>query len=221
MVRKVLLRGGALATAVVGAIAVIGRDTPPGRALRHVGEVAGRRTRDLRNRFEGVRYRLSGRSPDPTVTDDVLADRVRSSLGPLVKRLDVPHPHVMVERHVVLLHGEVSARADADALEAAVARVPGVLGVESFLHVGLVPGDTRPSQGRAEHRASPALRRLVRAAEEAGASRVGAVPAVRAVLGAFADRLPAGELDHLLAHLPEDVRALAGPPRRTGEIPST
>ena len=46
--------------------------------------------------------------------------------------------------YVALLHGEVSSEADADELERAVAAVTGVLGVESYLHVGLTSGDTRP-----------------------------------------------------------------------------
>ena len=50
----------------------------------------------------------------------MLADRIRSSLGPLEKWLDVPHVHVTVARHVAILHGEVGTEADATAIERAV-----------------------------------------------------------------------------------------------------
>ena len=98
----------------------------------------------------GLVYRLAGRHPNPDVSDDILADRVRSSIGGLEKRLDVPHIHVMVEDHVAILHGEVTEDSDVRALEHAIVRVSGVRGVESHLHVGLAPGDTRPSEGAEE-----------------------------------------------------------------------
>jgi hypothetical protein len=124
---------------------------------------AGRQLRYLGGRLEGSRYRLRGQHPDPEVIDNVLADRIRSSLGALEKRLDLPHIHVMVEEHVALLHGEVTCDADIDKLTEAVAAVSGVVGVESYLHVGLTSGNTRPSTGRAVHppwaAAAPPLRR--------------------------------------------------------------
>lgn len=115
---------------------------------------AGRRLRYLSGRLEGLSYTLEGRHPDPNVPDSVLADRIRSQLGGLEKRRDLPHIHVMVEDHVALLHGEVATAADAAALEEAVAEVSGVRDIRSHLHVGLIGGDTRPSEGRG--RKSPA-----------------------------------------------------------------
>lgn len=97
-------------------------------------------------RARGLAYRLAGREPDPWVGDDVLGDRLRSSLGRLEKRLDVPHVHVTVERHIAILHGEVGTEADATAIEDAARRVSGVRGIESYLCVGLLDGDTRPSE---------------------------------------------------------------------------
>lgn len=124
----------------------------PGTAANHTVRrglrAAGRTMRHVAGQLKGTAYRLSGGHPDPRVSDDVLADRIRSSLGPIEKRLDLPRIHVMVEKHVALLHGDVATPADADELVAAVERVPGVAGVESRLHVGLIPGDTRPSEGR-------------------------------------------------------------------------
>jgi uncharacterized protein (DUF2267 family) len=96
-------------------------------------------------------------------------------------------------------------------------RMSGVAGVESHLHPGLAPGDTRPSQGAAvPPAASDSLRALLDAARDAGA---GPNPraAVHAVLCGFADRIPEGEREQLFAHLPADVRALAGPVRRHGD----
>jgi len=143
---EVLLAGaGALI-----AVAVVGRDTPPGRALRRGIDRAARRMRYAEGRLQGLGYRLAGRQPDPTVSDDILADRIRSEIGGLEKRLDVPHVHVMVQDHVALLHGEVPTARDAETIERAVREVPGVRDLVSHLHVGLGAGETRPSAGRAE-----------------------------------------------------------------------
>jgi uncharacterized protein (DUF2267 family) len=159
-----------------------------------------------------------GRTPDPAVPDNVLADRVRSSLGPLEKRIDTPRVHVLVEDHVVVLHGDVPSKADAAVIEHAVKAVSGVRGVESYLHVGLRAGSTRPSDGRAlnDEVPSPAFGRLLRAAHDAGVTTGQERSAVRAVLAAFADRIPADERVQLLSHLPADVRELTTTPRRYG-----
>jgi CBS domain-containing protein len=82
------------------------------------------------------------------VADDVLADRVRSALGPIERRLDVPRVHVMVHDHIVVVHGDVPTRRDRDEIVSAVVTMPGVRGVEDLLHIGLLAGDTRPSAGR-------------------------------------------------------------------------
>lgn len=213
MGRLVLIGAGA-----VGAIAVIGENTPPGRALRRGIEVLGRRARYAQGRLEGVRYQIGGRTPDPDVSDNVFADRIRSSLGRLEQQRDLPRIQVMVEDHVVLLHGEVPGPEDAAALEHAVRDVSGVLGVESYLHIGLGAGETRPSEGRAIAAAipSPALRELMDAAHGAGTAGYEERSAVRAVLSTFADRIPPDEREQLFAHVPEDVRELAAVPRRLG-----
>jgi hypothetical protein len=109
-----------------------------------------RRVERTHGRFRGLVYRLSGRRPDPDVDDLTLADRVRSTLGPVEKQLDLPHVHVMVEDHVVLLHGEVEWPHEAATLEEAAQRVSGVRDVESHLHTGMLPSDTRPSEGRCD-----------------------------------------------------------------------
>jgi uncharacterized protein (DUF2267 family) len=165
----------------------------------------------------GVSYRLRGRRPDPDVSDDVLADRIRSSIGGLEARLDVPRVHVTVYDGTAALHGEVGTATDAAEIEHAVAAVSGVVGVESFLHVGLLPGDTRPSEGTHHPAVSNARKQLVSAAVAAGVDESRAPSAVRAVLSVFAERLPTGEREHLEAHLPADVRELMRPPWRLGE----
>jgi len=128
--------------------AVIAMSPQRRRMLRRLHHELGRRSRYAEGRLEGLRYRVTGGQPDLLVDDDVLADRVRSMLGPVEKRLDLPRVHVMVDHHVVLLHGDVGSRADAVAIERATAAVPGVMGVRSCLHAGLLPGDSRPSAGR-------------------------------------------------------------------------
>jgi len=189
------------------------------KTLRDTARRLGHRARYAQGRISGVRYRVTGRTPDPAVPDDVLADRIRSSLGPLEKRIDTPRVHVLVEDHVAQLHGEVPSKADAVAIEHAVSTISGVQGVESYLHFGLEGGSTRPSEGRAQSVTIPssALGRLLTTAQEAGVATGQERSTVRAVLAAFADRIPADERAQLLSHLPADVRELATTPRRYGE----
>jgi uncharacterized protein (DUF2267 family) len=217
--RKALGKTLMIGAGVGVAVAVLGRDIARGKALRRGVDVLGRRARYAVGRLEGLRYRLAGRIPDPAVSDHVLADRIRSSLGGLEKHLDVPRVHVMVDNHVALLHGEVPSVADRSTIEWAVLDTPGVRGIESYLHVGLLPGSTRPSEGRAQAEEAPsaAMRQLLHAARDAGAAEDDARAAVRAVLATFAERIPEDERDQLLAHLPADVRGLAAVPRRQGE----
>lgn len=204
-----------LAGATAASIAVaLWPGTRAHKLMRRELRNGSRKLRYLEGRMRGVRYRLSGARPDPSVIDNVLADRIRSELGGLEHQLDLPHIHVMVEKHVALLHGEVGSDADAERIEEAVAAVPGVEGVESYLHSGLTRGDTRPSAGRAIQPPSSALAQLRATAEGAGVlpSRTDVV--LRGVLATFAERLPDAQRDHLGSHLPEDVRALLAPPRR-------
>ena len=180
-----------------------------------VATVAYEVVRVLRNpgTRKRIRYRLQQRHPDPNVDAVTLADRIRSTIGPLERVLDLPHVHVMVEGHVALLHGDVPSADDAVVLERAVRRVAGVRGVESHLHVGLLGSDTRPSLGRnAPPPPSAANRRLIAAARRGGADDAHAEAAVRATLDVLLGRLPRGEREHLLDHLPADVRKLDFPP---------
>ena len=212
---KFLVRATAITATAIGAAAVVTPDTAIGR---HVRRLANRLARDVRYAVAaspGVLYALSGRKPDPAVSDDILADRIRSSIGPLIRRLDIPRVHVMVEEHVAILHGDVPNVLDALRIEAEVMRVSGVKGVESHLHHGLLPSDTRPSQGKDVRIPSPALSTLLDAARDAGGYPPEA--AVHAVLCGFADRIPHDERVQLTEHLPADVRALMSGPHRHGD----
>ena len=168
--------GAALATA--GGVVLLRPGTRANRVLRRQLDGVTRRLRYLTGRLQGVSYRLRARHPDPDVSDLVLTDRIRSSIGPLEKRLDLPHIHVLVEDHVALLHGVAESDREARELEAAVAAVSGVLGVESYLHVGLTRGDTRPSAGRRVEQPSDARRRLLDTATRAGLDPAVAEPVV-------------------------------------------
>jgi uncharacterized protein (DUF2267 family) len=212
--RKAVTRSVMLGAGVALAAAVFARDSAPVRALRRGADRVPARLRYAAGRAEGLRYRLAGREPDPAAADDVIADRIRSTLGPLEKRLDLPHILVMVDDHVARLDGEVASRADAAAIEQAVLATSGVREVDSHLHVGLASGTTRPSTGReqAAHAPSLAMHRLLEAARDGGASEHDARACVQAVLATLAERIPEGERRQLLGHLPADVVALVGEP---------
>jgi len=210
-----------LTAMAAGAVGMVAASTPESALGRRARRLAARLARDARYvaaSTPGIVYRLAGRRPDPTVADDVLADRVRSELGPVEKRLDIPRIHVMVEDHVAVLHGDVTDAHTARMLEHAVMRVSGVRGIESHLHCGLARGDTRPSAGSATVSTSPTLASLLDAARAAGADG-SARTSVHAVLCSFLERLPATEREHVRAHLPADVLGIAGPPHRRGESP--
>jgi uncharacterized protein (DUF2267 family) len=211
---KMFVRGAAFGAATIGFVTATFPDSPVGRTTRRLGDRLARDIRYVVASAPGILYRLAGRRPDPDVSDDILADRIRSAIGPLEKRLDVPRVHVMVDDHSAILHGDVSDECVAAAIEEAVMCVSGVDGVESHLHTTLERGDTRPSAGRATTAPSQAYTSLLAAAREGGALDTRA--AVHAVLCGFLDQLPAGERSHIDAHLPDDVRALVGPPRYSG-----
>jgi BON domain len=138
------LAAGAVAGALVlTAVSTQLTKTQHSRLPDWVGEL-GHRVRGLIGRRQGSLLR-DLRHED---TDDVvLADRVRSELGPLLKELDTPHIHVMAEGSRVLLHGEVVDGTARTKIEEAVRKVDGVSTIETHLTVGLLVGEGRPSQG--------------------------------------------------------------------------
>lgn len=205
--RTALIGAGAVAALGVGIL----ERTPGGRRLsRHLARRVTRFARYESGRLEGVRYHLARRSPDPKVVDSVLADRVRSMLGPLEHRLDVPRVHVSACGHQVMLHGEVDSWEQESEVVRAVRAVPGVHRVTSRLTVGLFAGDSRPSEGAKHRPESAGMRKVLAAAHGAGVSAGGERAAARSVLSTFVDMLPGGERAHVVGHLPGDLRALVG-----------
>ena len=141
--------------------------------------------------------------------DGILADRIRSTLGPLLKRLDPPRVHVMAAQGEVTLHGDVSDLQAKALIESSVRGVSGVNRVLSHLRVGLQRGESTPSAGHRTER-SPLLRRLEQIARDAGfASEAEARYVLRGALGVFTARLPEPARRRFLEHLPGDVRRLA------------
>ena len=189
---------------------------PVDRAVRTASARAAGRALWAAGHLEGLAYRLEGRHPDEDVDDATLAQRVRSTLGPVEHELDVPRVHLTVHEGEVLLHGPVGTLADVRALIRATERVAGVTRVTSHLHVGLGAGDVRPSAGRATPTTSSAWKDLLGAARGVGLSDDNADRATRAVLATLFDCVPEDERAHVLAHLPADVRGNARPPLEVG-----
>src|SRR5687768_8799577 len=79
---------------------------PARRVAVRVGDLAAGEARHWANRWAGARQRLAGRVAG-AVLDAQLSDRVRSELGRLERRLDIPRVHVVVERGKAYLHGDV------------------------------------------------------------------------------------------------------------------
>ena len=145
-------------------------------------------------------------------TDLTIGDRVRSSLGPLLKKLDQPRVHVMVVDGVATLHGDVTNGAARAEIKSCTQRVPGVCGVRSHLFVGPLESDTLPSGGRS-HRRSRLSIELNDAAHACGFwSEAAAKRALAGLLGVFALRLEPSRRRVFTEHLPRDVRPLAEPP---------
>jgi len=129
--------------------------------------------------------------------------------------LDLQRIHVTLDDHLVILHGEVGSENNVDQIMQAVCSISGVVSVESYLHVGLTRGDTRPSASRAIYLPSEALQRLLNAAVDSGIAPSLARSVVRAILATFTSRLLEDAREHVYVHLPADVRSLFAPARRT------
>lgn len=204
---RTAVMAGAGAVLALG-VAALERTAVGRRLSRRLARAVTRAARYESGRLEGLRYRMAGRGPDPGVTDALLADRVRSVLGPLERRLDVPRVHVLACGHDVMLHGDVGTEGEAARIVDAVRAVPGVGRIDSHLHVGYFAGDSRPSEGAGRPHESAAMHRLVTAAHGAGATPGTERAAARAVLATFLTALPAGQRRHVMGHLPADVQTL-------------
>jgi len=82
---------------------------------------------------KGLAYRAMRRHPSTTVDDSVLADRIRSTIGPLEKQLHNARINVTVEHGIAILHGDIGSREAALQLEEAVRGVAGVRDIRSQL----------------------------------------------------------------------------------------
>ena len=81
----------------------------------------------------GLAYRAMRRHPSSTVDDSVLADRIRSTIGPLEKQLHNSRINVTVENGIAILHGDIESREAATRIEEAVRGVAGVRDIRSHL----------------------------------------------------------------------------------------
>lgn len=117
------------------------------RALNKVDDGIGVLSRDMSNRARGLwaeTRAMPGRLIGESVSDDVLHERVRSSLGRVVSR---PRAiEVQVKDGCVTLSGHV-LYPEADRLLRNVNSVPGVGHVENHLEIHKSPGDVPELQG--------------------------------------------------------------------------
>ncbi len=143
-----------------------------------------------------------------------LADIVRSRLGPIVKTMDLPRIHIMAEGSRILLHGDVATEIDASLIEGIVKSFDGVDAIESHLHIGLLPSDTRPSQ--APTLPSKMMEALFGAAAAIGITEGSALSAIKGTMSAILEQIPPSERHHLLAHFPSDVVLLVKPRQQFG-----
>ena len=103
------------------------------RASRRLGEELEGTARDLRNRSSGAVAEIAARFRQETADDEVVQERIRSTLGRVVAQ---PHAvEVAVHDGRVVLSGTV-AEDEAGWLVAAVRKVRGVSAVEDRLGVG-------------------------------------------------------------------------------------
>jgi osmotically-inducible protein OsmY len=82
---------------------------------------------------KGLAYRVFRRHPSTTVDDSVLADRIRSTIGPLEKQLNISRINLTVENGVAILHGDIDSPDTATQIEEAVRGVAGVRDIRSHL----------------------------------------------------------------------------------------
>lgn len=179
--------------------------------------LTARELRYLAGRLEGAAYRTrAGEHPAHDVPDQTIAERVRAMMGSDLKRRALDDVHIDVRRHIAYLRGHVPTPDDAHEVEARCLHVPGVDGVQSYLEVGPPPGTGGPDIVRLP---SDQLVHILALARRDGCRPGTELAGVRAVLATFAERVPEGELRHLWAHLPADLRGLLHPPVRLGGAP--
>ena len=115
--------------------------------LRSGGESAGRMRRKLGSDSRGLTHRVvqltsSRREP---VDDKTLVDRVESEIfrDPSLPKGSL---NITSESGVIILNGQLGDESQINRVETAVRKVPGVVGVENFMHV---PGTPAPNKAEA------------------------------------------------------------------------
>lgn len=115
------------------------------RSTRKARAAAQATARDARNRAQGMVASMTVRvSPETSLTDDILVERVRSKLGMLVR-----HPRsieVTAREGTVILSGPVLVD-EVDSLLALVSKIPGVARVDNRLDIHEEAGDVPGLQG--------------------------------------------------------------------------
>ncbi len=180
----------------------------PGRVLARNRIRTARSLRRLSGRLAGLAYRIEQREPDPNVDDTVLQQRVASSLGPVVKQLDLPHVRVRVDDGIVRLEGETDGDASTQAIAQVARGVPGVGEVDTSRLRVLHDDRTRPSYGRRTRRSS-AFREITGAVRALDVGDHQVERLAGSVMRVFLACLPPRERAHLAAHLPADVQHLS------------
>lgn len=125
------------------------RDMIAGRVRRTV-RATEQKSRYLAGKASGIRHRaaegIARDNGDSEYVDDVtLADKIRSQA--LGGRWDAKRVIINVEDGVVALRGEVDTPDDIKRIERVVSEMPGVMGVESLLHIkGSEPVNKMPAR---------------------------------------------------------------------------
>lgn len=132
MTMRKLLGIAAVVGAAVGAKIGIDRLRHSSRAQSTVADLR-RRGHHWVGQAKGMTYHALRRHPDANVDDATLADRVRSSIGPLEKRLHAPRVLVTVENGTVILHGEIPNSEAETEIVNAINSIAGVHDVRSHL----------------------------------------------------------------------------------------
>jgi uncharacterized protein (DUF2267 family) len=165
-----------------------------------------------------VRFTTIGKPPKANAD---LADTVHSRLGSIIKTMDLPRIHIMAEGTRILLHGDVATEQDASLIEGIVKSFDNVDSVESHLHVGLLPSDTRPSKGHSAEASlsnqSDMMKGFFENAAAIGLTEGPAQSAIKGTLTAILEQIPPNERQHVIAHFPTDVARFVKPRHHFGD----